>query len=324
MTADLFTKKTIMNTSKSIQQNWPDIPFNDWKDTLCTVQLWTQIVGKIRLRKMPWTNHSWHVTLYVSPLGLTTGSIPCENGIFQIDFDFLHHQLLITSSAGQNEKIDLYPRTVAGFYNELFEKLESMKIHTFIYAVPNEIEPAIPFEEDDTHQSYDKEKMNLYWQGLVSAHNVFTRFRARFIGKCSPVHLFWGAFDLAVTRFSGRKAPMHPGGAPNIPLKVMQESYSHEVSSCGFWPGSEQFPMPAFYSYCYPTPDAFGQQEVQPKEAFFSKEMGEFFLPYDAVRLADNPENILLQFLQSTYEAAAHTGNWDREKLEFDFSGFEK
>ncbi len=313
-----------MNTSRNFNQNWPDIPFNDWKETVYTVQLWLQIVGKIRLKKMPWMNHSWHTTLYVSPLGLTTGTIPYENGIFQIDFDFQNHHLLITSNEGRNEKMNLYPRTVADFYNELFSKLESMDIHAFIYAVPNEIEPAIPFKEDETHKSYDKDKMNLYWQALVSCHNVFTRFRAGFIGKCSPVHFFWGAFDLAVTRFSGREAPKHPGGAPNIPLKVMQESYSHEVGSCGFWPGSEQFPMPAFYAYCYPTPAAFGEQDVQPKEAFYSKEMGEFFLPYDAVRLSKHPEDTLLQFLQTTYEAAANTAQWDRKKLEFDFSEFEK
>lgn len=313
-----------MNTSTNSTQNWPDIPFNEWKETLYTVQLWTQIVGKIRLKKMPWTNHSWHVTLYVSPLGLTTGSIPYENGTFQIDFDFRNHQLLITTNSGGNERIDLYPRTVASFYEELFEKLESINIRVFIYAVPNEIDPAIPFKEDETHKSYDKEKMNLFWQALICSHNVFTIFRAGFIGKSSPVHLFWGAFDLAVTRFSGRKAPLHPGGMPHIPLRVMQESYSHEVSSCGFWPGSEQFPMPAFYSYCYPTPEAFGEQKVQPEEAFFSKEMREFFLPYDVVRLSKNPEETLLQFMQTTYEAAAITGNWDREKLEFDFSAFEK
>ncbi len=313
-----------MNRSMNVKQNWPEIPFNDWKETFYTIQLWVQIVGKIRLIKMPWINHSWHVTLYVSPVGLTTGSIPHENGIFQIDFDFQNHWLTITTSTGQNEKIDLYPRSVASFYNELFAKLESMDIQAYIYAVPNEIEPAIPFKEDETHKSYDKEKMNLYFQALVSTHSVFTRFRAGFIGKCSPVHIFGGAFDLAVTRFSGREAPQHPGGVPNIPLKVMQESYSHEVSSCGLWPGSEQFQMPAFYSYCYPTPASFGEQKVAPEEAFYSKEMGEFFLPYDAVRLSDNPEATLLQFMQSTYEAAANTANWDREKLEFDFSEFER
>ena len=313
-----------MKTIPPVKQKWPDIPFNDWKDTFYTVQLWLQIVGKIRLRKMPWTNHSWHVTLYLSSSGLTTGCMPYEDGVFQIDFDFINHQLLITTSEGRHSTIELYPRSVASFYNELFEKLKSLNVYAVIYAVPNEVEPAIPFKEDEIHKSYDKVRMNLFWQALVCSHNVFTEFRARFIGKNSPVHLFWGAFDLAATRFSGRKAPLHTGGAPNIPLKVMQESYSHEVSSCGFWAGGEQFPMPAFYSYCYPAPNAFGEQTVQPKEAFYSKEMGEFFLPYDAVRLSDNPEETLLQFMQSTYEAAANTGNWDRENLEFDFSEFEK
>src|SRR4051794_26347620 len=199
-----------MNTSLYNQQNWPAIPYNDWKETLQTVQLWAQIVGKIRLRKMPWTNHQWHVTLYVSPIGLTTGSIPYENGIFQIDFDFQHHQLLITSSSGRFEQIGLYPRTVANFYNELLKILHSMDIPASIYAVPNEIEPAIPFKEDEIHQSYDKEKAHLFWQALVKIYPVFTRFRAGFIGKNSPIHLFWGAFDLAVSRYNGREAPKHP------------------------------------------------------------------------------------------------------------------
>ena len=313
-----------MYTSTDLQQKWPAIPFGDWKETLYTVQLWVQIVGKIRLKKMPWTNHSWHAALYVSASGLTTGSIPYNKGIFQIDFDFRRHQLLITASTGEEQQMDLYPRTVADFYNELFNKLGQMEIQASIYAVPNEIEPAIPFAADETHKAYDKERMHAFWQALVSVHNVLTRFRARFIGKCSPVHFFWGAFDLTVSRFSGKEAPKHQGGVPNIPLRVMQESYSHEVSSCGFWPGSEQFPMPAFYAYIYPTPPAFGEQQVAPEEAFYSKEMGEFFLPYDVVRQAENPEEKLLQFLQSTYEAAAGTAHWERDKLEFDFSGFEK
>jgi hypothetical protein len=312
-----------MNSRLYVQQNWPAIPYNDWKDTLNTVQLWTQIVGKIRLRKMPWINHSWHVALFVSPVGLTTGSIPYEKGIFQIDFDFQQHQLLITSSTGKTAQMNLYPRTVASFYNELFQQLHSIDIPVLIYAVPNEIEPAIPFKEDEIHRSYDKEKMHLFWQALVCIYPVFTQFRARFIGKNSPIHLFWGAFDLAVSRFSGRVAPSHPGGSPNMPLRVMQESYSHEVSSCGFWPGNEQYPEPVFYAYIYPTPPSFGEQEVAPGEAFFSKEMGEFLLPYDVVRQSKNPEETLLQFLQSTYEAAANTAHWDRQNLEFDFSEFE-
>jgi len=312
-----------MHTSIYKHQNWPAIPYNDWKETLQTVQLWTQIIGKIRLKKMPWTNHQWHVTLYVSPVGLTTGSIPYEKGIFQLDLDFQHHRLLVTSSTGGNAQMDLYPRSVANFYTELFGTLHGMDIPAFIYAVPNEIEPAIPFKEDEIHTSYDKEKVFLFWQTLVKIYPVFTKFRARFIGKSSPIHLFWGAFDLAVSRYSGREAPKHPGGAPNIPLRVMQEAYSHEVSSCGFWPGGESYPEPVFYAYIYPTPPSYREQPVGPEEAFYSTELGEFLLPYDVVRQSGNPEETLLQFLQSTYEAAAKTARWDREKLEFDYTEFE-
>ncbi len=266
-----------MRTAIATNQNWPDIPFDEWKDTLDTVQLWVQIAGKIRLRKMPWINHSWHTTLYVSPRGLTTGSIPFENGIFQIDFDFLNHRVLISSSTGKNEQVDLYPRSVADFYKELFEKLEKMQIDAVIYAVPNEVEPAISFEKDERHKSYDKEKMTLYWQALVTIYNVFIRFRAKFIGKCSPVHLFWGAFDFAVTRFSGREAPIYTAKTTNIPLRVMQEAYSHEVSSCGFWPGNEQFPQPAFYSYCYPAPAGLANSQCCQKKLSTAGKWASFF-----------------------------------------------
>ncbi len=308
-----------MEKNELRKKAWPELNFEDWKETLYTVQLWTQIVGKIRLVKMPWVNHSWHVTLYVSPRGLTTGSIPYEDGLFQIDFDFNQHELTIISSTGGDEKMDLYARTVADFYQELFSKLKAMNITATIHAVPNEIEPAIPFEQDEQHKAYEKEKIKTFWEVLIKVHNVFTDFRAGFRGKSSPVHFFWGAFDLAVTRFSGRPAPKHPGGAPNIPLRVMQEAYSHEVSSCGFWPGSEDSPHAAFYSYCYPTPNTFKDQTVKPKEAFYSQEMGEFFLPYEAVRQSADPEAMLTAFLQSTYEAAADTGHWDRDALAFRF-----
>jgi len=307
-----------------MKNNWPILKFEDLQDTLTTVQLWTQIVGKIRLVKTPWLNHSWHVTLYVSPSGLTTGSIPYEKGVFRIDFDFIKHQLLIICSNGNYEQVDLYPHTVASFYKALFEKLAVMGIDAKIYAKPNELEPAIPFAQDEVHFKYNKEQINKYWQALVKIDAVFTQFRARFTGKCSPVHLFWGGFDLAVTRFSGRRAPLHPGGMPNMPLAVMQEAYSHEVSSCGFWGGSPEFPFPVFYAYCYPTPEAFGQQPVKPEEAFYSKEMGEFLLKYEDVIKADDPESYLMEFLQTTYAAAANTGNWDRNALECDFSVFEK
>ncbi len=307
-----------------MKNNWPLLNFAELKDTVATVQLFTQIVGKIRLVKMPWLNHSWHVTLYVSATGLTTGSIPYNDGSFQIDFDFINHQLIISSSAGKREQFELKNQSVASFYETVFQKLKLMGIDVTIYPKPNELDHDTPFYEDKAHSTYNPQQINLFWQALVKIDNVFTRFRAGFKGKCSPVHFFWGAFDLAVTRFSGRPAPKHPGGAPNMPDDVMQEAYSHEVSSCGFWPGSEAFPNPAFYAYCYPTPDSFGSQLVKPAEAFYSKEMGEFFLLYDDVRKADDPEKYLLEFLQTTYDAAANTGNWDRHALECDFTGYEK
>ncbi|MDN3547657.1 DUF5996 family protein [Mucilaginibacter aquaedulcis] len=303
--------------------NWPELRYQDLKDTVATVHLWTQIVGKIRLVKMPWLNHSWHVTLYVSPTGLTTGSIPYDGGLFQIDFDFVSHQLTITSSAAPKQQMRLYQRSVASFYKELLEKLAIMNINVEIYARPNEIPVAIPFAEDETHFIYEPEQINLFWQALVKAEAVFTLFRAKFYGKCSPVHFFWGGFDLAVTRFSGREAPKHPGGAPNMSLEVMQEAYSHEVSSCGFWPGSDSFPHPSFYSYCYPTPNNFKDQPVMPEQAQYNEAIGEFILTYDDVRKAADPESSLLQFLQSTYDAAANTGKWPRKALECDLSGLE-
>lgn len=302
---------------------WPELQYERLKDTIATVHLWTQIVGKIRLRQMPWLNHSWHVTLYVSPRGLSTGSMPYARGIFQIDFDFVGHQLIILSSEGTAERANLYPRSVADFYKEVFAMLQRMEIDVRIHAKPNEVVPAIPFEEDEVHKSYDTHDIRLFWQALVKINLVFMRFRSGFIGKVSPIHFFWGSFDLAVTRFSGRKAPKYPGVVPNIPDDVMQEAYSHEVSSCGFWPGADEFPIPAFYSYCYPTPADFGAQPVEPAQAFWSKEKGEFFLPYEAVRQADDPEETLLRFLRSTYKAAAVTGQWDGG-LECDLTSFEK
>jgi hypothetical protein len=295
---------------------WPALDYESWKNTLKTVHMWTQIVGKIRLVSMPWQNHSWHTSLYVTARGLTTGSIPWHDGIFEIEFDFENHQLAISSSFEAERIMKLYPRTVADFFRELMDHLQSMGIAASIYARPNEVEESIPFADNVQDKSYDPQKMTDFWQVAVSTHNVFMRFRSDFIGKCSPVHFFWGAFDLAVTRFSGRKAPLHHGQAPHMPKAVMQEAYSQEVSSCGFWPGSDAFPQPVFYAYCYPAPEAFGKQSVLPEAAFWSNEMGEYFLPYDAVRKAENPQKMLLSFLQSTYEAAAITGNWDRGALE--------
>ncbi len=295
---------------------WPALPYENWKDTLRTIHLWTQIVGKIRLVAMPWQNHSWHTTLYITARGLSTGSMPYQNGIFEIEFDFENHQLIISSTFEQDLKMDLYPRTVASFYEELFSKLKSLGIEIAIYARPNELEESIPFSENTKNKSYDKASVVNFWQVAVSIHNVFLKFRSNFIGKCSPVHFFWGAFDIAVTRFSGRKAPLHQGKTPHMPQAVMQEAYSQEVSSSGFWPGGESFPEPAFYAYCYPSPSDFGAQSVLPKEAFWSQEMGEFFLTYESVRKSENPEATLMSFLKSTYEAAANAGDWDRENLE--------
>jgi hypothetical protein len=312
-----------MNAALVQQDKWPVLKFDELKGTLAAVHLWTQIAGKIRLRQMPWLNHSWHVTLYVTPKGLSTGSVPYEHGIFQMDFDFHHHQLLITTSTGARETVELIARTVADFYKEVMGKLSAAGVSVSIYKVPSEMEGVVPFDEDHVQRPYDRQKMEDYWQALVRAHNVFTRFRSGFTGKCSPVHFFWGGFDLAVTRFSGRDAPVHQGQAPNMPAKVMQESYSKEVSSCGFWPGSEQYPHVAFYSYCYPGNEAFGEQPVQPAAAFYSKEMGEYLLHYDVVQQAAHPEETLLAFLQSTYEACANTAHWDRKALECDLSWFE-
>jgi hypothetical protein len=302
---------------------WPVLIFEAYKDTLTTVHLWTQIIGKIRLIMMPWLNHSWHVTLYVSGRGLTTGSIPCGKGVFQIDMDFIDHKVVISCSDGTQKTIKLFPRSVASFYQELFSELSSMNIEVTIYPSPNEIDPAIPFQLDTVDRSYDPVQMHRIWQALVQIGIVFTRFRSEFIGKASPVHLFWGSFDLAVTRFSGREAPKYTGAVINIPKAVMEEAYSHEVSSCGFWPGNDKSPVPVFYSYCYPTPPEFSKQPVSPAKAFYSDTMGEFLLPYEIVQQAEDPTEILLQFLRSTYKAAALTGHWNRN-LECDLRYLEK
>lgn len=304
-----------MNTIAS-NTSWPVLNFEKMQDTLETLHQWLQIVGKIRLKTMPWQNHSWHTALYISAHGFSTHAIPYQGRIFQIDFDFEQHKLLISCSGSQKESLELRPMTVADFYAELFEKLALMDIKVKIHAKPNEMEPAIPFAQNTLNKSYDPEAAHALWQAMLKANTVFNEFRSEFIGKCSPVHLFWGAFDLAVTRFSGNPAPLHPGGMPNMPLEVMQEAYSQEVSSAGFWPGSKDFPMPAFYAYAYPSDPSFGKQKVLPTEAFYSEEMGEFFLKYEDVQASENPEKMLHAFLQTTYEAAARTSNWNREKLE--------
>jgi len=298
------------------EQNWPVLNFAEMQDTIETLHQWIQIVGKIRLKTMPWQNHSWHTTLYITPNGYSTHGIPYKGQIFQIDFDFKQHKLLIQSSNAGTLIIELFPRTVADFYNELFEKLYSIGIDVKIHSRPNEMEPAIPFAENTVNKSYDPKTAHSLWKAMLKANGVFHQFRTLFIGKASPVHLFWGAFDLAVTRFSGNPAPLHQGGMPNMPLDVMQEAYSQEVISAGFWPGSKDSPMPVFYAYAYPGAASFGEQKVLPEEAFYSPEMGEFFLKYEDVQSSENPEKTLHDFLRTTYEAAANTSEWDRAKLE--------
>jgi hypothetical protein len=278
--------------------------------------MWTQIVGKVRLAQSPWVNHSWHVTLYVTSTGLTTSPIPYETRTFQIDFDFITHHLTIRSNDGGAGGFPLQPQSVAAFYRRLMEEMERLDVHVRINEKPNEVADAIRFDQDESHAAYDPEYASRFWRVLVQADRVFKLFRARFIGKCSPVHFFWGAPDLAVTRFSGRRAPEHPGGIPNLPDRVTREAYSHEVSSCGFWPGGGAIPYPAFYSYAYPEPDGFSEAPVKPEVAFYSRELREFILAYDAVRQSETPDDTLLDFLQTTYEAAADLARWDRNSLE--------
>jgi Family of unknown function (DUF5996) len=295
---------------------WPELPYAAWRDTRDTLHLWTQVVGKIRLMQAPWLNHSWHVVLYVTARGLTTSPIPYGERAFQIDFDFLDHVLLVRTSDGPVRRIALAPMSVAEFYAELFAAMAELGLDIRITTMPCEIADSIPFDQDRTHTSYDRDYVTRFWRVLLSTHRVFTRFRTGFLGKTSPVHFFWGSFDLAVTRFSGRPAPRHPGGVPHMPDAVVREAYSHEVSSAGFWPGGGPVDQAAFFSYAYPAPQGFAAAAVRPEQAFFSKQLGEFILPYDAVRTAPDPEGALMEFLQSTYQAAADLGHWDRAALE--------
>jgi hypothetical protein len=278
--------------------------------------MWTQIVGKIRLTQTPWVNHSWHVTLYVTSRGLTTSPMPHGSRTFQIDFDFIDHLLIIERNDGGKRRLPLKAQPVRDFYRALMSTLHELDLEVKISETPNEVEEAIPFSQDEKHAAYDAEYANRFWRVLLQADRIFKEFRAHFIGKCSPVHFFWGSFDLAVTRFSGRRAPQHPGGVPHLPDAVTREAYSHEVSSCGFWPGGPAMPKPVFYSYAYPEPSGFSAAKVKPNAAFYSSALHEFILPYDELRKVDSPDANLLDFLQSTYEAAADAGVWDRSALE--------
>jgi hypothetical protein len=305
-----------MSASESRDTRWPALPLEAWSDTCATLHMWTQIVGKIRLAQTTWTNHSWHVTLYLTANGLTTSPIPYGARTFEIAFDFIAHELRILTGDGGRGRVALEPQSVATFYRRLMEALSALGLRVAIYAKPNEVAEAIPFAEDEVHRSYDPEYANRFWRVLMQTDRVLKRFRARFIGKCSPVHFFWGAPDLAVTRFSGRTAPEHPGGIPNLPDRVAREAYSHEVSSVGFWAGGGPIAYPAFYAYAYPEPSGFPAAPVSPAGAFYSTDLKEFILPYDVVRTADSPDDALLAFAQSTYEAAANLAHWDRGALE--------
>jgi hypothetical protein len=297
---------------------WPSLPLQAWADTYATLHRWTQIAGKVRLTQSPWLNHSWHVTLYVTARGLTTSLVPHGTRAFSIDFDFIDHRVVVATSDGGTGGFALAPQSVAAFYGRMMDELRRLGLEVHISRLPNEIPDAVPFDRDESHGAYDADYANRFWRILVQSHRVFMQFRARFIGKCSPVHFFWGAPDLAVTRFSGRPAPPHPGGVPRLPDGVAREAYSHEVSSCGFWPGGGTVAHAAFYAYAYPEPAGFAAAPVQPGDAFYRSDLREFILPYDAVRGAASPDDTLLAFLQSTYEAAANLARWDRAALEWE------
>jgi hypothetical protein len=297
------------------ETGWPALRVDDWTATRETLHRWMQIVGKVRLAQAPMVNHWWQVTLYVTPRGLTTSSMAAGHRTFEIEFDFCAHRLHITVQGGEQREIALEPKTVAAFYAEVMDALASLGLDIPIWPVPVEIEHAVPFAEDTEHASYDLVAAELFWRQLVQADRVMAMFRARFGGKVSPVHFFWGAMDLAVTRFSGRTAPRHPGGAPNCGDWVMVEGYSHELASCGFWPGGGE--EGAFYAYAYPEPDGYDAAPATPEAAFYSVENRQFLLPYEAVRTAADPDATLLGFLQTTYEAAADLGRWDRAALEY-------
>jgi Family of unknown function (DUF5996) len=302
MTAPDFTNK---------RDSWPELPLDAWKDTYATLHMWTQIVGKVRLALSPLVNHWWEVPLYVNAIGLTTSPIPCGAGIFEVQFDFIHHQLLIQTSQGTEKNLPLAPRSVADFYQEFMAALKSLNIQVKIWPTPVEIPSPIPFPQDVQHAAYDPEYAHRFWRVLVAADTIFKEFRSHFLGKVSPVHFFWGSFDLAVTRFSGRRAPAREGAD-----LITREAYSHEVISAGFWPGSGEIKGAAFYAYAAPEPAGYAQAKAQPASAFYHPQMHEFFLMYDDVRKASAPREALLSFLQSTYEAGANLGNWDRSELE--------
>lgn len=297
-------------------KHWPELFYEDAKETYQTIHLWSQILGKIKLSEMPWINHSWHTTLLVSTTGLSTGDLPADNKHFSIDLNFLTHKLEIFTSLGEYKSFGLQQLSVATFYQNILEAIHEFGIDVKINPIPNEMLDPIPLDKDHQHKTYDPGHVSSLHKVLLNVNEVFNVFRAEFIGKSSPSHFFWGSFDLAVSRFSGRKAPKHPGGIPNLPDWVAQEAYSHEVSSSGFWPGNEMLPSAAFYNYIYPEPKGFNECNLKPEGTYYKAEMGEFILPYEVVQKAKDPAKVLLEFLQETYKAAAELAKWDREALE--------
>ena len=294
---------------------WPDLSYFAWRETAATLQLWTQIVGKVRLTLTPWLNHGWQVPLYVTARGLGTSTIPVGGEVLEIEFDFVDHRLQLRTSTGETRSIALEPRTVADFYAAVMQALLELGIAVRIHEMPNEVAEPIRFSQDRIHSAYDAAAAHRFWRALVQADRIFKQFRSGFLGKASPVHFSWASFDLAVTRFSGRAAPPHPGGVPGLPDAVTQEAYSHEVSSAGFWPGSDAYPTALFYAYAYPEPPGFRDRPVT-RGASFDATLGEFVLPYETMRTSDDPDALLLDFLAATYDAAADAGAWDRARLE--------
>ena len=295
---------------------WPELPLAKWQDTYSTLHMWTQIVGKTRLALAPMENHWWQVALYLTPRGLTTSAIQFDERTFAVDFDFIDHSLWLRVSDGATRQLELAARSVADFYAEYMAVLGNLGLGVRLVPSPVEVQKAIPFAEDNEHAAYDPDAARRSWEILRRTDSVLKRFRGRFVGKASPVHFFWGSFDLATTRFSGRRAPRHGGGAPNCPDYVMVEAYSHECSSCGFWPGGGPIAEPVFYAYAYPEPAGYAEHTARPEGAYYHREMREFILPYAAVRRAASPEDSILEFVQSTYEAAAEHGQWDRASLD--------
>jgi len=294
---------------------WPDLSYPNWRATVATLQLWTQVIGKVRLALTPWINHSWQVPLYVTARGLGTGPVPFGNQILEVEFDFISHRLKFRTSQGAEQMFALEPQSVADFYIRVFDVLSGIGASVSINESPNEVADPIAFSSDRIHADYDAASANRFWRALVQVDRVFKHFRSGYLGKVSPVHFFWGSFDLAVSRFSGRQAPRHPGGVLGLPDAVVREAYSHEVSSAGFWPGNDAFPRAAFYSYAYPEPDGFRNRPIA-RGAYYDATLGEFILAYDLVRAAADPDALLLDFLETTYAAAAEGGNWDRAALE--------